>query len=121
MKNKSIVTCIILSIVTCGIYGIIWYYQIAEGFDQAQTQEKVSTSPMVTVLLNVVTGGIYGMYAYYKWGRQTAEICAYYGRQEQDRAVLYLILSIFGLAIVNMAMIQNDFNTWTAAQPPQNG
>jgi hypothetical protein len=116
MQNRNIVTCIILSIVTCGIYSIVWLYQIATGFDQAQTQEKVSTSPGVTILLSWVTCGIYGVYCYYKWGRQTSEICAYYGRQEQDRGILYLILSIFGLGIVNMVMIQNDFNTWTT--PP---
>lgn len=112
MQERSVAVCIILSIVTCGIYGIYWMYTIADGFFQTQTEENVSTSPGVTILLCIVTCGIYTFYCYYKWGRASAEIAAHYGQNDSDKAILYLLLSIFGLGIINMALIQSDFNEW---------
>jgi len=98
-------------------------YTIARGFDEAPTQERVGTTPGVTVLLFFVTCGIYGFYCYYKWGQATAEIAARYGQRSEDKSVMYLVLAIFGLSLVNDALIQSDFNTWLAGgqyggQPP---
>jgi len=126
MENRSVATCIILSIVTCGIYSIFWTYKIAQGFYVTPTQERVNTSPGTTVLLFILTGGIYGIFCYYKWGQATAEIAARYGRGGEDKALMYLLLSIFGLAIICDALIQTDFNEWTSippggGQPPYQG
>lgn len=107
-QQRSIALCIVLSIVTCGIYGIYWYYCIAQ--DVYNLNNTLSTTPGVTLLLNIVTCGIYGMYAYYKWGAAMNEVCVAKGIPGEDRSILYLILSIFGLAIVNMALIQSDLN-----------
>jgi len=92
-------------------------YTIAVGFDNAPTQEKVGTTPGITILLMIVTFGIYGYYCYYKWGRATMEIAAQYGQRSEDKAILYLLLAIFGLSLVNDALIQSDFNTWVTSQP----
>jgi len=118
MENRSIVTAIILSIVTCGIYSIYWFYTIAKGFNETYAQEKVSTTPGVSVLLMMVTCNIYAIYCYYKWGRASTEISGRYGRVENDKAIIYLLLSIFGFSIVVNALIQNDFNNWIAQGPP---
>jgi len=122
MERRNIAVAIILSIVTCGIYGIYWLYKIAEGFYNTPTQERVETTPGMTVLLMIVTCSVYAIYCYYKWGRATAEIWASHGRKDEDKAILYLLLSIFGFAIVCDALIQNDFNQWvTIAENSQGG
>ena len=123
MENRSVAVCVILSIVTCGIYSIFWMYKIAQGFYYTQTQERVNTTPGVTVVLFFLTCGIYGYYCYYKWGRASAEIAGYYGRGGSEKAILYLLLAIFGFSIINDALIQSDFNDWltlqqSAYQPP---
>jgi len=46
------------------------------------------------------------------------EISARYGRYGEDKGVLYLILSIFGLAVINNVLIQSDFNNWLSYPPP---
>jgi len=114
MERRSVAVCVILSIVTCGIYSIFWLYTIARGFYYTQTQERVNTTPGVTILLVIITCGIYGYYCYYKWGQASTEIAARFGRDASDKAVLYLILAIFGFAIINDALIQSDFNDWLA-------
>ena len=118
MENRSVAVCVILSLVTCGIYSIYWLYKIAQGFYYAQTYERVNTSPGMTVLLFYLTCGIYGYYCYYKWGRASTEIAYRYGRTENDKAVIYLVLAIFGFAIINDALIQSDFNDWLSSPPP---
>ncbi|MDL2233336.1 DUF4234 domain-containing protein [Ruminococcaceae bacterium OttesenSCG-928-L11] len=112
MTQKNIALNIILSVVTCGIYGIYWYYCIAT--DIYNSRNNISTTPILTIVLNLVTCGIYGIYVYYKWGKAMYEVCTERGIPCEDRSILYLILSIFGLAIVNMALIQSDLNQMAA-------
>jgi len=91
-------------------------YKIAQGFYYTQTYERVNTTPGVTVLLFFLTCGIYGYYCYYKWGRASNEIAVRHGRNGSEKAVLYLILAIFGFSIINDALIQSDFNDWLSIQ-----
>jgi len=117
MEKRDVAVAVILTIVTCGIYGIYWSYKIAEGFDVTPTESRVTTTPGTTILLWIVTCGIYGYYCYYKWGCASVEISARYGRRSEDKGILYLVLAIFGLTIINNALIQSDFNTWTNYPP----
>ena len=110
MQKRNLAMCIVLSIVTCGIYGIYWMYLLAKDFDDMQTQERVTTTPVVTVLLGYVTCSIYLIFAFYKWGKAMPEINARYGRPPEDKSMLYLLLCIFGLSLVAMALAQNDLN-----------
>lgn len=120
MEKRSIPLCIVLSIVTCGIYGIYWLYQVADAFYNARTNTTLSTTPAVTILLSIVTCGIYGLYAYYIWGKSTPEIFARYGYSGEDRSIMYVILGIFGFSIISLCMIQNDINVLvdSTQQPP---
>jgi len=115
MERRGVAACVIFTIISCGIYGLYWKYKIAQGFYVTQTQEKVETSPGITLLLFIVTGGIYGWYCYYKWGRATTEIATRFGRADGDKAIIYLLLSIFGFPIICDALIQSDFNNWLDA------
>ena len=57
VQERNVAVAILLSIVTCGIYGLYWWYKIEE--DTAQLAHEQGNGAMV-VLLNVVTCGIYG-------------------------------------------------------------
>lgn len=112
-ENRNLAVSIILSLVTCGIYGLYWFYTIARDFEAANTQSRIGISPGVVLLLDIVTGNIFGIYAYYKWGKQTYEVASALGMPAEDKSTLYLVLGIF-IPIVAMALIQNDFNTWSS-------
>ncbi|MDR2931951.1 MAG: DUF4234 domain-containing protein, partial [Oscillospiraceae bacterium] len=92
MVQRNIVTYIILSIVTCGIFGIYWYYCIANDLYNARNQ-TIPTTPIVTIIVNIVTCGIYGIYVYFKWGQVMPEICAEKGVTVEDRSIVYLLIS----------------------------
>jgi H+/Cl- antiporter ClcA len=114
IQQRSIALYVVLSIVTCGIFALYWYYTIAT--DIYNSNNTLGTTPIVTLLLNIITGSIYGMYAYYKWGSALNAVCVEKGIPGEDRSVLYLILSIFGLGIINMALIQSDLNQMATAE-----
>ena len=109
MKRRELVTAIILSLVTCGIYSIIWFIGLT---DDAKTAAEDTSFPSggLAFVLTLVTCGIYGIYWAYKIGELIKNAQIKRGMTPKDNAVLYLILEIFGLNIVVMALAQNDLN-----------
>lgn len=116
IQEKNLVTNIILSIVTCGIYGIIWFIGLT---DDAKTVSKDETmqSGGVAFLLTLITCGIYGYYWAYKMGKLINQGKLNNNMQEDDKSVLYLILQLCGLGIVNWALMQNDLNELAQKNP----
>lgn len=66
VKNRNIALCIILSLVTCGIYG--WYWFVCLTDDTNTISGEPGTSGVVALVLTLVTCGIYGFYWAYKCG-----------------------------------------------------
>lgn len=107
--NRNIAMCIILSIVTCGIYGLYWMVKLNdETITLSGTQ---GAGGGMVILLTIVTCGIYGFYWNYKLGERLDIIAANNGRPASSKAVMFLILSLFGLGIVNYALAQSEINT----------
>lgn len=105
VKNRSIVTALILSVVTCGIYGIYWMAALQNESLAAAKEE--GTSGGMVVVLTIVTCGIYGFYWAYKLGERIDRIN---GAQGGNSGVLYLILQFFGLGIVAYCLAQDALN-----------
>ena len=110
IKKRDIAMCIVLSIITCGIYGIYWEYCIVQDSNTA-SNEPYATSGGMVILLSIVTCGIYGLYWVYKNGNRMNAAMARAGLPcDTNKALLYVILNIFGLSIVTMALMQDDLN-----------
>ena len=108
IQKRSIAVCIILSIVTCGIYGIYWF--ICLNNDANTASNTFGTSRGVAFLLTLVTCGIYGFYWAYKQGEKIDAAKANRGIPSSNSGIVYLLLSIFGLSIVAWALMQNELN-----------
>ena len=110
MQKRSIGLSIVLSIITCGIYGIYWFIVLTNETNAA-TGEQQSTSGGVAFLLTRVTCGIYGIYWAYKMGEKVQK--AKTNRNlpaDSNLPILYLVLCIIGLEIIVCALIQNELN-----------
>lgn len=120
IQERNIAVCIILTIVTCGIYGIVWFISITNDMRVASGNQKLSGG--TAFLLTLITCGIYGYYWAYQMGKATTTAQANHGMNAaDDKAILYLILQLLGLGIINYALIQSDLNQMaTPAQPTQN-
>lgn len=114
VKNRNIVLQIVLSIVTCGIYGIYWFITLTD--DTARKADDASLSGVKAFLLSIVTCGIYGIYWYCKMGKTLKVAGDKNGVAVDDNAVLYLILGLFGLGIVAYCIMQSDLNKMADVQ-----
>lgn len=103
--------CIILSIVTFGIYGLYWLYCLASDINTLTGEED--SSGFKVLILSIITLGLYELYWLYKVGERLSNFQTYQGEMvDSYRAIVYLILGIFGLNIVARALIQNDLNKY---------
>ena len=107
IKQRNIVTCILLSLITCGIYGIYWLVMLAK--------EAVSVKdPMDSGILEIVLMLFLPFLGFFLAEKKFAEGCAEKGIVHSDNSVLYLILGLVGLGIVSACMLQNDLNKLAA-------
>jgi len=109
IEKRSIGLCIVFSIITLGIYGIYWFVKL-HNEAQIAAGEQEGTSAGVAFLLTLITCGIYGYYWNYKQGEKLDKACADRGLPTSSRAVVYLVLSIFGLSIISYALMQDTLN-----------
>ena len=109
LQSKNIVTCIILSIVTCGIYGIYWLYCIATDINTL-SDDPNAMSPVLVIVLSFVTCGLFFLYWVYKSGTILDQKMVETGRTAESRPILYVVLAFFGLAIVTYALMQDPIN-----------
>ena len=65
-------------------------------------------------LFTLLTCGIYSFYWAYKMGEKMQKAGQRYGKPIENNSVLYLVLSLFGLGIVNYCLIQSDLNKLSA-------
>lgn len=112
MSTRNIVVCILLSIVTCGIYGIIWLIGMADDLNYASDRRN-DTSGGIVFLLSLVTCGIYGLYWLYTAGEKVNILKRKKGlSQDSSNGILYLFLGIFGFSIISYCLIQNELNNY---------
>ena len=103
IKPRNIAVSIILTIVTCGIYGIYWVICMAR---EAVSVKDPSDSGVLEIVLMLFLPFV----GFYLTEQKLAAGCAARGIPHKDNAVLYLILGLVGLGIVNYCMMQNDLN-----------
>ena len=102
---RSIPVCVILSIVTCGIYGIYWLIKLNDEIN-ILANDPGATSGGIVFLLSIVTCGIYLFYWLYKMG----EKCDRLKGTSSSSGILYLILGIVGFSIISYCLMQDTIN-----------
>ena len=107
--KKSIVTCILLSIITCGIYSIVWMIRLNDELNAAADKTNATSGGMV-FLFTLITCGIYGFFWYYKMGENVDAVKAKQGLASSNTGIIYLVLGLFGLGIVNYCLMQDAVN-----------
>lgn len=107
VREKNIVLCIILSLVTCGIFGLYWFVTLTD--DTNAISGEAGTTGVMALVLTIITCGIYGLYWAFKCGEKIDKAHQDRGEAASNGGVLYLILYIFG-GIIAYALIQNEIN-----------
>ncbi len=107
INKKNIVVCILLSIVTLGVYGIYWMYILVKNIRIIQNNTRKCSSEMLCLIFVP----FYSIYWWYTRGEKVKQIFSKNDWPSLSNGVVYLILSIFGFGIVSMSIMQSDFNS----------
>ena len=116
IEERNIVVYLLLTLVTCGIFGIYWLVVMLK--DIATTSGE-DINPWMVILLSIITCGIYGIYFSYQMGKYMVKAGENYNVKIEDNSILYLILTIFGFGIVTYCLVQNDLNTIAKTKAPE--
>lgn len=109
--ERSIPLAIILSIITCGIYGIYWMIVLNDDINRLSGEPNATSGGMV-FLLTLITCGIYGIYWAYKMGERCDRINGVDGNSN----ILYLVVALLGFSIINYCLMQDTINKRVRAQ-----
>ena len=105
IERRSIPLSVILTIVTCGLYGLYWIIKLNDEINQLAGEPNATSSGMV-ILLSIVTCGIYEFYWLYKMGERGDKIKGV----NSSSGILYIVIAILGLSIVDLCLIQDTGN-----------
>ncbi len=112
-EERGIVVTILLIFVTCGIWGFVVLYKIGDELNRHQGKNQVNAA--MDLLLFFVTCGFWGIYLMYKYPRVLQEITVEEEMPVVDVTVPCILLTVFGLYIVALAILQNEMNKhWEA-------
>lgn len=109
IQRKEVALCIILTIVTCGLYGIYWMYTLTEDLN-AIVPEQTATPGANVILFTILTCGIYGVYWLYVQGEKIDYVKRQRGLSSSYTGLVYIVFAFLGVGIISHALMQNEIN-----------
>lgn len=125
IKQRSLLSLVLLSIITCGIYGIYFWYCYTEDINKVcEGDGKPSPNYIIVILLSIVTCGIYAYWWYYTQANRLQAIAPKYNLSFQENGTTVILWFLFGslvcgigpfiamnIMIKNMNFIAVNYNT----------
>lgn len=110
VKERGLLTSVLLSFVTCSIYQWYWIYSMAKDVnDLAAVQDKPrGCDPMVALLMSIISCGLYSIYFFWKEGRVLASLDYPNYKPSNDTTVMAL-LAVF-TPLISSVILQSDIN-----------
>ena len=112
VDNRNIALAIILTIITCGIYSIVWFIFMVDDVNKVSPEEN-SQSGGIVFLLSLITCGIYGIVWFYQAAKRLEESGKKYGISVSDNSIIYLVLNLLGFSIISYGLLQYDLNKFS--------
>lgn len=95
--DRGLLSYILLSLITCGIYSYYFIYKMAADVNIACEGDGEETAGLAAfILLSMITCGIYAWFWYYKLGNRLANNAGRYGLSFQENGTTVLVWLIFG-------------------------
>jgi len=108
--DRSLAAYILLSIITCGIYGYYFIYSVAKDVNIACADDGEETAGLgMFILLSIVTCGFYSIYWMYKLGNRLTANAPRYGMSFQENGSTIVLWKVFGLLICCIGTYIGDY------------
>ena len=109
IQKRNAALYFVLSIVTCGIFGLYWLYTLNNDTNKISGHPE-AMGGVVALLLTIVTCGIFTLFWAYNMGTRIDEAKVKRGLPSGNLGTIYLILTIFGLVWVAELLLQGELN-----------
>ena len=107
--RRSIVTGILITLITCGIYGLYWQFKQMATLNAWLGRNEYSF--WLWFFLCILTCGIFGLYYEYKMACGINEVQTNKGMYvDQNLPILCIVLALFGVGIASLAIQQYQIN-----------
>lgn len=104
IRQRSFWVYLLLNFVTCGIYGLYFWYVWNEDVNRICAGDgQEMPNYIVVVLLGIITCGIYIFYWMYKQGNRLQANAGRYGVQIQENGSTFLLWALLGLITCSLA------------------
>ncbi len=108
--KRNVVSCILLSIFTCGLYELFgWLPGLANDLNAMDSSTK-GPDGVTVILLTLITCGIYQLYFIYTASKRIYYMMEDRNYRASDNSLINLLVAVFGFSIVSLAIMQNDLN-----------
>lgn len=126
--DRNIIMYVLLTLVTCGIYGYYFIYKLAQDVNEMCKDDGQSTPGLAAfILLSLVTCGFYAYYWYYQLGNRLQANASKYGITVAENGTTILLWCIVGLLVcglgpyIAMHLIIKNTNAMAIAYNQQHG
>ncbi len=101
IQYRSFWKYLLLSIITCGIYGIYFLYGYVKDMNKiCEGDGKESKNYIIVLLLSMITGGIYGLYWWYAQGDRLYRAAPKYNVKVREKGSSILIWELLGCTLM---------------------
>lgn len=98
--NRGLISYILLTLVTCGIYSYYFVYKLAHDVNIACSGDGEETGGLLQyILLSIVTCGLYSLYWEYKLANRLATNAPRYGLTFQENGTTVLMWHLVGAVL----------------------
>ena len=123
IKERGMITYILLSVLTLGIYHIVFWTKLSKDVNAlCEGDGKKTMKYVFCFLLNIVTVGIFGFIWKYKLAKRLQENAARYDLKFSESGALVVVLAIvFAFFPVSQFVLVKNFNKMAVAYNEYNG
>lgn len=109
MQNRGVIKVLFLSLITCGIYSIYWYYVTAQALNEEQPDDPLMNY-IGAFLLGIVTCGIYELYWFYKFYKKVDTVTS------GDSCLVNFLVTLFFTPLIGQLIAQSQINAFVDKQ-----
>lgn len=117
-KKRSIILYIILSFITLGFWGIVWFFKLASDLSRLRPQDNIS--PLRDFFLSLITFGLYSIYLMYKFPISIHKEEKKQNLATTDFSVVSVILTVLGMGIIPWCILQYRLNRLATKSTTEN-
>lgn len=110
IKHRDFITMVLLSIITCGIYGIIFWYNYSDDMNKVCYGDgKETKNFLIVILLSIITCGIYGWIWSYGVGNRLCENAPRYGLRFNEDGTTVLLWMLLGSLLCGLGTLYAQY------------